>query len=124
VRASIATAREMADGLGGRLVLVLGDMLELGELSERLHREMGQSAIDARADVLVTVGDEMKFAADAAHGRVPTVLEAANANDAAKALAPIVKARDVVLVKGSRGMRMEGVIAALVAGHDVEKDAT
>ncbi len=123
MRASIATAREIADGLGGRLVLVLGDMLELGELSARLHAEIGEEALRAHADVLITVGAQMTHAArTAAQGdRAPTVIETSRTDDAATALGNTVRGRDVVLVKGSRGMRMERVIEQFVHSHGAEK---
>lgn len=128
VRASIATAREMADGLGGQLLLVLADMLELGELSPRLHAEIGEAAVTAGAVMLVAVGDEMRAAVDAArassdsHARTMIIEHVTSASAAAAMLRDRIGARDVVLVKGSRGMRMEGVIAALGSGdHAVER---
>lgn len=125
MRASIATAREIADGVSGRLVLVLGDMLELGDLAPRLHAEIGGEASRARAAVLVTVGAQMAAAARAAVAAsgtdAPRVIETLSTDDAASVLAPVLRARDVVLVKGSRGMRMEGVIEHLTRDHTLEK---
>lgn len=124
MRASIATAREIADGVSGRLVLVLGDMLELGELAPRLHAEIGEEALRARASVVVTVGEQMALAARvvvAAGVPDALVVETMRTDDAATALAPVLRARDVVLVKGSRGMRMEGVVEQLSRDHTLGK---
>jgi UDP-N-acetylmuramoyl-tripeptide--D-alanyl-D-alanine ligase len=119
VRASLATAREAAEALGTRLVVVLGDMLELGDLSARLHAEVGENVVAARAAVLVTVGPQMALAARVAAAAgiaAPIVVETARTDDAATVLAGVLRPGDVVLVKGSRGMRMEQVVEALAAG--------
>lgn len=123
MRSSIATARELAGGRGGRLVLVLGDMLELGELSERMHAEIGNEVLRVRADVLVTVGERMATAARVASrgARAVAVVETRSTGDAVIALGDTLRAGDVVLVKGSRGMRMEGVIEQLVHDRGAEK---
>ena len=77
---------------------------------------------------LVAVGDEMRAAVDAArassdsHARTMIIEHVTSASAAAAMLRDRIGARDVVLVKGSRGMRMEGVIAALGSGdHAVER---
>ena len=56
---SVKMAIASAAALGGRLVCVLGDMLELGDESEQLHREVGHAARDAGA-VLLTTGERSR----------------------------------------------------------------
>ena len=103
---------------GRRRVAVVGDMLELGATGPALHRESGRS-LAARADVVVGVGtlgaDIVEGAREA--GRPPGSLHHfADADAAAAALGSgIVEAGDAVLVKGSRGVRLEKVVDALVA---------
>lgn len=116
VRASLAAAGEVASGLGARLVVVLGDMLELGELSARWHADIGQAVARQGAAVFVAVGAEMVRAAQAARetGRKELqVVETPDSEQAATVVRDILCPGDVVLVKGSRGMRMERVIEAL-----------
>ena len=93
---------------GGRTIAVLGDMLELGALEAALHREVGEACAKVGAR-LIGLGDRMRDAVDAARalGADATL---ASSHEKASALAlEGIEARDVVLVKGSRGMQMERV---------------
>lgn len=104
---------------GRRRVLVLGDMLELGATSDASHAEAGRLiASSGCVDVLITVGQRAQLAADACAAaggpvavRVPEVTDATVA-----ALAGHVRPGDVVLLKGSRGMRLERVLKAIKGG--------
>jgi UDP-N-acetylmuramoyl-tripeptide--D-alanyl-D-alanine ligase len=114
VRASLEAAHELARGTGGRLVVVLGDMLELGALSARLHAEVGEAVVRAEAAVFIAVGREMAVAARvAARAQRPVVVETERTDDAATVVASVLQPGDVVLVKGSRGMAMERVLVGL-----------
>lgn len=91
-------------------VAVLGAMLELGPDSAAEHRAVGQYAA-LRADVVVAVGEAARPIADGAGERAVTPAD----NDAAVHwLRGRLAARDVVLVKASRGARLDEVAAALV----------
>jgi UDP-N-acetylmuramoyl-tripeptide--D-alanyl-D-alanine ligase len=98
----------------GRKVAVLGEMLELGPGSVAYHREVGQRA-GAVCDLVVTVGGEsaaaLARAARAASHHVP------DAAAAAELVASLLRAGDVVLVKGSRGIGLDRVVDALLAGR-------
>ncbi len=101
---------------GGRAILVLGDMLELGRHSEGAHRRVGAFAARAAPDLLIAVGPESRALAEAAVGaglpgdRVVHCLDVAAAREQLRAaLAPDAW----VLVKASRGMRLEGVLEGL-----------
>jgi len=97
----------------GRRVAVLGDMLELGPGEREHHREIGAYADAAGVDLLVTVGPRAAVMLEAFDGEAHALLDAAEA----AALAPeLVRAGDVVLVKGSRGVGLEAVTQALQAG--------
>lgn len=103
---------------GMRKVAVLGDMLELGEYSEVAHRDIGKKAADI-CDVAVTVGSRMRFAADELAARNfkehESLFSFDTSTDAGKALIEIVREGDLVLVKGSQGMRMERAVKVIMA---------
>jgi UDP-N-acetylmuramoyl-tripeptide--D-alanyl-D-alanine ligase len=114
VRAALAMLA--ARRRGRRAVVVLGDMLELGALTDEAHREIGRAVAELPADELVGVGRACALAIEAA--RTAGIAEAYHAKSYDDAVAHLVKRLapgDVVLVKGSRGMRMERVVDALVA---------
>jgi UDP-N-acetylmuramoyl-tripeptide--D-alanyl-D-alanine ligase len=99
-----------------RLVVVLGDMLELGSHAEAAHAELGREVAARGAAEFVGLGPHMKLAVEAA--REAGLAEAQHATTFEDTVAHALKrvARgDVVLIKGSRGMRMERVVDALAA---------
>jgi len=101
-----------------RKVAVLADMLELGEGEREFHRRAGETAARSGWDVLVAVG---RLAALIAAGAAAAGMDAAaihrfaDAGEAAAAIAVIVRDGDLVLVKGSRGMKTETIVDALEA---------
>jgi UDP-N-acetylmuramoyl-tripeptide--D-alanyl-D-alanine ligase len=102
-----------------RKVAILGEMLELGDHAVRLHRECGRAAAQAGLDVLITVGgDAARALAEAARDAglaeagVAHVATSAEAADVALAR---VRPGDLVLVKGSRGIRTDLVVDRLKA---------
>jgi len=102
---------------GLRRVAVVGDMLELGLAGPGLHREAGRT-LAGRADVVVGIGPlsrELVLGARAAGAPASAVLHFASAAEAAPAVASLVSPGDAVLVKASRGLRLEQVVDALVA---------
>lgn len=100
----------------GRRVAFLGDMRELGATAEALHREVGRR-VGPRLDVLAAVGPlAASFLAGAREGeRVPGELVAFPDAAAAAGAVDLVRPGDAVLVKGSRGVKLEAVVDALVA---------
>lgn len=113
VRSSVNVARQLADTRAGRLLLVLGEMRELGELSLDAHREVGADLVDARPALVVAFGgDASAFLEEPARRGVAVEL----ARDAQAAL-EVVRARrtpgDVILVKASRSLRAERIVAGL-----------
>lgn len=123
MKAALATLEEVA---GGRRVAVLGDMLELGERAEAGHREVGRAAAAAGVDLLVTVGDLSRHVREGAlEAGLPAERARHYAGRAAAAawLCKALRPGDTVLVKGSRGMRMEEVVEALAAWTPGPEDA-
>jgi UDP-N-acetylmuramoyl-tripeptide--D-alanyl-D-alanine ligase len=109
----------IARSWGTRRIAVLGEMLELGELSESLHRECGRAAAASRLARLFTIGGEparaMGQAAIDAGMSSASVTHFATSTEAATAIAEQVTSGDVVLVKGSRGTRTDLVVERLTA---------
>jgi UDP-N-acetylmuramoyl-tripeptide--D-alanyl-D-alanine ligase len=114
--ASTIAALNLLDELDGRKIAVLGDMLELGDYEEEGHQKVGMRALEV-ADMLITVGARGRIIGEAAlRWGMPSkqvhILEG-NA-EAIALLEETVTGDDVVLVKGSRAMKMEEIVSALV----------
>jgi UDP-N-acetylmuramoyl-tripeptide--D-alanyl-D-alanine ligase len=108
-----AAIDELAASARARRVAVLGDMLELGADTHAFHREIGKHASDRGVEVLVTVGP---LAAGMAAGFEREAHVVGDADAAAELLRSLVRPRDTVLVKGSRGVGLEVVAERLRAG--------
>ncbi|HJO04025.1 MAG TPA: UDP-N-acetylmuramoyl-tripeptide--D-alanyl-D-alanine ligase [Acidobacteriota bacterium] len=121
--AAMLTALEtLAETAGtGRKILAVGDMLELGSWAEDAHREVGLHAAQLTVDRILTVGP---LARDIGHGaRAGGMPEEAitafsMSDEAAEAIGAIVRPGDTVLVKGSRGIRMERIVQTLLRSSD------
>lgn len=115
MRAAIALTEQLSGF--GRKFLVLGDMLELGEHEEQFHRGIGAMLSPERVDYVFTFGRLGRFIADEATKSFPQAQVRAYEDKAqlAEELAAIARAEDLVLVKGSRGMRLEQVVQSLLA---------
>lgn len=112
-RSSLQAARELADQLGRRLVLVLGEMREMGPLAAQEHDEVARLAVAAAPALLVAVnGEAVRFARAAAEAGLPSSFYETG-EQAAPRVAQAVRPGDVVLVKASRGVRLETVASAL-----------
>jgi UDP-N-acetylmuramoyl-tripeptide--D-alanyl-D-alanine ligase len=109
----------LASASGRRRVAVLGEMLELGDYATALHEDVGRAIASAGIDLLVAVGgaaaEALATAAVTAGMAADRVRQYANSNRAADAVATLIEPGDVVLVKGSRGVRTERVVERLQA---------
>ncbi|MGE5615007.1 MAG: UDP-N-acetylmuramoyl-tripeptide--D-alanyl-D-alanine ligase [Bacillota bacterium] len=113
VKAALDVLEEV---IAERRIAVLGDMLELGEWSSSAHREMGSYAAGKKLDYIITVG---RRALDIARGAIESGLDPeitasfmSNA-EALDYLRKVLRPGDAILVKGSRGMKMEEVVRSL-----------
>jgi UDP-N-acetylmuramoyl-tripeptide--D-alanyl-D-alanine ligase len=116
---SVIAALNLLAELEGRRVAVLGDMLELGEYEERGHRMVGARAAQV-ADELVAVGGRARWIAEEAllaGLEESQVFLLDDSQSAIEHLRDRVGTEDVVLVKGSRGMQMDQIVAALEEGE-------
>lgn len=129
MRAALDTFSDVGCGMSdvgsagaGRRVVVLGDMLELGEHSEASHREVGERlAVMPGLDLIVLVGSLMSHAAEClegakAEGRLVRVAELDEAH--ASGVAAMLRPGDLVLLKGSRRMRLERLVVALRSSRE------
>jgi UDP-N-acetylmuramoyl-tripeptide--D-alanyl-D-alanine ligase len=112
---STMAALNLLDDLGGHKVAVLGDMLELGQYEKQGHEMVGMRAAKV-ADTLVTVGTRGHMIATAARQAglgSSKISEFENQNEAITHLRKSLTKEDVVLVKGSHGIRMDRIVTAL-----------
>ena len=108
MRAAIQTTAEIAQG---RKIAVLGDMLELGSISESAHREVGSELVKNNFDILITFGKLGKFIAEGAKSAgLNEIFTSDTHEEAAEHLNKILQTGDTILFKGSRGMKMEKII--------------
>ena len=108
MHAAIQTVAEIYDG---RKIAVLGDMLELGEISEKVHRDVGAEVLKNNFDILITIGELGKFiAAGAKDAGLKNIFTTSTHEESAKKILSIMKEGDTILFKASHGMHMEKII--------------
>jgi len=110
-------ALNLLDEMDGSKVAVLGDMLELGRYEWKGHEMVGRRAAEI-VDELITLGERGRMIAAAACRigfPIHKVTELETSEQAIEFLKDRLCENDVVLVKGSRGMRMDRIVAALEA---------
>ena len=98
----------------GQRIFVFGDMFELGDLSQDQHRRVGEKCNEAELSAVFTVGEET-VTTDAIITYSELHKHFNNKDDLLTSLKSIVKDGDKVLVKGSRGMKMETIVEAMLA---------
>lgn len=101
----------------GRRIAVLGDMFELGSLSELAHFRIGESVARSGIDALVTVGERAKRIADGARTEgmhAGDIRPCETVDEAIEVLDDLLESGDVVLVKASRAMGLEAVVEGIV----------
>ena len=107
---ALKTLHAVKSAKGGRAVGVLADMLELGALSQSAHAEVGEMAAAEGVDVLITYGEEaVNIGKAAQNGGVKTFICKDRA-EAAKILSGVVRNNDIILLKGSHSMQVDGLI--------------
>ncbi len=115
---SMLAALNLLDELEGRKIAVLGDMLELGDYEREGHEKVGLRAMEV-ADILITVGPRGRIIGETAlrWGMSTDRVHILEDNQAAvRLLEGLVQPGDVILIKGSRAMRMEEIVNALSQG--------
>lgn len=114
MRAALDTLKALP---GRRKIAVLGDMLEIGRFSEQVHRTIGDRAAEF-VDMLFCVGPRTKFIADESMARGvrhEQIFKFDDSESAGRALDPMIRPGDLILIKGSQSMRMEKVVEEIMA---------
>lgn len=117
-KAALKTLGEIRLPGNFRKFAVLGDMLELGSISEQAHQEIGKAVVDYGIDVLLTVGERARDIARGAKNQGMQqyyIFSFKNSIEAGRFLQQRIKQGDVILVKGSQGMRMEKIVKEIMA---------
>ena len=111
MKAALSVIKDMN---GNRKIAVLGNMLELGQFSEKVHRNVGEHAVD-KIDILISIGDYAKWIAEEfkKYDNKKDVYTVNSNNEACDILNRILKEDDIVLLKGSRGMKLEEIAVYL-----------
>ena len=100
---------------GRKAIAVVGDMLELGEASAEAHREVGRTAARFKVDLLIMIGEQASYVERGALEsgmKKEQVLGATSRENAGRLLKQLTHPGDVILIKGSRGMKMEKILEA------------
>lgn len=120
---SMAAALDLLTSLPARRrIAVLGDMLELGPLTEKAHAKLGEDVARLGVDVLIAVGSQARCVVEAARRAgmpAKAVFACTDSDEAAEAAQHIVRPGDVVLIKASRGLALERVAQRLAAASGV-----
>ena len=115
MKAAVETLADMKTE--GSRVAVLGDMAELGSLTELAHFRIGEQVAAAAINTLVTVGERARRIAEGAQAAgmpAASIRRCASAAEAVELLGELLRAGDVVLVKASRVMGLESVVEGIV----------
>lgn len=111
MRASLLVLRGLE--CSGRKIAVLGDMLELGEMTRQLHTLVGEMAADSSIDKLFCYGKNSVYIAKRAALLGVDVYHTCDMDDLCKMLCKYIKSNDAILFKASRGMHLEKCVERL-----------
>ena len=93
-----------------RKIAILGDMLELGDYSKKLHEEVGKE-VDSNIDILITIGKEAKYIAK--ESKAKQIIECDNLEEVIEKIKKIETKDDAILLKASNGMKLFEIANAL-----------
>ncbi|HHY77409.1 MAG TPA: UDP-N-acetylmuramoyl-tripeptide--D-alanyl-D-alanine ligase [Clostridiales bacterium] len=104
----------------GRKVLIIGDMLELGDYTVEGHRKVGEKVAESNIEVLITIGEKAKEVINGALSKgmnKEQIYSFKDNEDAISKISSILATNDVVLIKGSRMMKLEEIVDYLIEGR-------
>lgn len=115
---ALAALEALGEIKANRKIAVLGDMLELGEETAEKHKLLGKKFLEIKGDLFLAIGERMKNAGnELVKNNFPqkNIFYFSNSMEAGEKLAEIILMGDLILVKGSQGMRMEKVVEKIMA---------
>ena len=120
---SVQSALELFSDLhaNGEKIAVLGDMLELGEQSDRLHLQIGKN-IPTNLDLLITVGKLSRQIAKGAKKRISRIISCNSAKEVVPIIDRYLSDGDIILIKGSRRLKLEQIVEELQNREPKDKE--
>lgn len=118
---SMSAALKVLQSQSGRKIAVLGDMMELGSMTQMAHKELGREVVECEIDVLYTYGEFSRVSAEYAktHGFCKEEIASFTDKEAlARHLGETLRPGDNVLFKASRKMKLEEIIALASLGEE------
>ena len=106
-----ASLKYLAEQKGERKIAILGDMLELGEFSKKLHNDVGKEVTKNNIDLLICIGKEAKHIAEATD--IENVKYYEKSEEALKFIKSVIKPKDIMLFKASNGMKFYEIVEKL-----------
>lgn len=119
MRAAIALLRDSEPPVGGRRIAVLGDMLELGSHSAKLHAGLAELVAGTHTDLILLAGPEMKSLAEALPQNLAFEYRS-GADELKPVLIETVRPGDVVMIKSSKGIGFSKLVDALIRQFPAE----
>lgn len=107
---SVKNALEMLGKIDGRRVFIFGDILELDGYGVDIHKEIGETVIKNKLDVLIAVGDLSKYTFEVVNGNIDECYYFKNNDELLSNIDNILNDGDTVLVKGSHGMKLVDIV--------------
>ena len=104
---SVKRSIDVLSEFSGRKIFIFGDMFELGRFRKKLHIDIGSYAKNSKIDILITFGELSKFASSEFQKKSYNFY---NEEELKAFIVNFIKKNDIVLIKGSRGMKMERFI--------------
>lgn len=107
---SVKNSLELLSKVDNRKVFIFGDILELDEFGESIHRDIGKLVIENKIDVLICVGNLSKYCYEVASGSKCKCYYFENNHELIEKVSNILDIGDMVLIKGSNGMNLVDVV--------------
>ena len=112
---SIKSSLEILKKEKGRRIAIIGDVLELGQFSKDIHKEIGKVLLDSNLDYIVTIGNDTKYSDEyLINNGFSNVKHFTKENECYEFLDDLLKEGDIVLIKGSHGINLKNIVNYLV----------